>query len=158
MEFLWVLHSVHVSPITICRILKQDFHHKIRKLTLVCTCAMLMIFFALFNDKRHPRYFIDRLKLNSALSFTQEPMIGSEFNFLDLKLTLDNNRCIQTSVHVKATDRGAYANFHSHIPLQYKKSVINSLVNRAIKFTSSNETLKLELYRIQQVLANNDYP
>ena len=114
--------------------------------------------FCIFESSSDAMHFIDRLENDSVLHFTQDPMLGDTFNFLDLKLTLDDQRCIQTSVHVKPTDKGAYVNFHSHIPMQYKKSVINCLVSRAIKFSSSVDTLSLELNRIKQVLANNGYP
>ena len=85
-------------------------------------------------------------------------MSGDTFNFLDLKLKLDNNRCFQTSVYVKLTDGGIYTNFHSQVPMQYKKSLINSLVNRAIKFCSTRSDLNHELNRIKQVLSNSGYP
>ena len=42
--------------------------------------------------------------------------------------------------------------------MTYKKSVINSLVRRAIKFSSTWEACSHELNRIKQVLANNSYP
>ena len=51
-----------------------------------------------------------------------------------------------------------YANFLSHTPLTYKKSVLNSLVNRAVKFSSTWEACSTELNRIKQVMANNNYP
>ena len=85
-------------------------------------------------------------------------MIGSHFNFLDLQLEINNNGSIGTSIYVKPTDAGLYASFLSHTPLTYKKSVLNSLVNRAIKFSSTWEACSTELNRIKQVLANNNYP
>ena len=114
--------------------------------------------FCIFNSALHVRYFMARLQNNSVLKFTQEPMTGNTFSFLDVKLFLNESREITTSVYIKPTDRGVYANFHSHVPMQYKKSVINSLVRRAIKYNSNPELLRVELRRIQQVLANNGYP
>ena len=114
--------------------------------------------FCIFNSALHVRYFMARLQNNSVLKFTQEPMTGNTFSFLDVKLFLNESREITTSVYIKPTDRGVYANFHSHVPMQYKKSVINSLVRRAIKYNSDPELLRVELRRIQQVLANNGYP
>ena len=64
----------------------------------------------------------------------------------------------QTSVYIKPTDKGIYPNFHSHIPEQYKKSVVNSLVTRAFKHSSTEHILQAELSRIKQILANNGYP
>ena len=114
--------------------------------------------FVIFNAKNHYRYFINRLEKESVLKFTHEFMENNTFNFLDIKLDFSNDGNISTSVYVKPTDKGIYANFHSHIPQQYKKSVINTLINRALKYSSSWETCHAEFNRIRQVFSNNNYP
>ena len=85
-------------------------------------------------------------------------MSGSTFHFLDLNLSIDSEGLIHTSIFVKPTDKGLYMNFQSHVPLQYKKSVISSLVVRALKFSSTPEACAAEISRIKQTLANNGYP
>ena len=114
--------------------------------------------FVIFNNKAHIRFFIKRLESHSKLKFTHESMEGNSFRFLDIELKLQENGRLGTSIYIKPTDQGNYANFQSHIPLQYKKSVINSLVTRAIKFSSSWQSCSNELERIKQSLANNGYP
>ena len=114
--------------------------------------------FAIFEKKTHVRYFISRLKNRSVLNFTYESMENNIFNFLDVRLFLKPDGKFETSVFIKATDSGVYANFHSHIPDQYKRSVVNSLVNRAIKYSSNASCLNNEFNRIRQILANNSYP
>ena len=93
--------------------------------------------FCIFRSRSHVHHFIRRLKLNSVLDFTFENMVDSKFNFLDVKITLRADGRFDTSVYIKPTDKGCYANFNSHTPLQYKRSVINCLVNHAIKYSSS---------------------
>ena len=85
-------------------------------------------------------------------------MVNSNFHFLDLNLTIDSEGTIHTSIFVKPTDKGVYTNFNSHQPLQYKKSVISSLVIRALKFSSTPEARTAEIRRLKQVFANNGYP
>ena len=114
--------------------------------------------FAIFNSPIHVRYFIQRLKNRSVLNFTHEAMVNNKFNFLDVQMSVKTDGSLETSVYIKPTDKGIYPNFNSHIPAQYKKSVINSLVNRAIKFSSTEQIRGAELSRIKQVLANNGYP
>ena len=85
-------------------------------------------------------------------------MVGNSFHFLDVQLTLTNQRTLATSVYIKPTDNGLYSNFNSHTPMAYKKSVVKSLVNRAMKYTSSWDAYNSEINRIQQLLSNNGYP
>ena len=85
-------------------------------------------------------------------------MVGSTFNFLDLSLRIEAYGTISTSIYVKPTDKGVYTHFRSHIPLQYKTSLISTLVTRAIKFSSSWQACSIELNRLRQTLVNNSYP
>ena len=112
----------------------------------------------IFRSKNHIHHFINRLKRASVLNFTCESMKDGQFHFLDVSLTLQDDGRFSTSVYIKPTDKGLYADFNSHTPEQYKKSVVNSLVNRAIKTCSSEESRNAELRRLTQVLVNNGYP
>ena len=85
-------------------------------------------------------------------------MIDDTFHFLDVKLTLNNDRSFGTSVHIKPTDNGLYSDFNSYTPLSYKKSIVKSLVHRALKYTSSWTQFNSEINRLQQVFSNNNYP
>ena len=112
----------------------------------------------IFRTKMHTHHFVRRLKNNSVLNFTHETMEEGKFQFLDVSLSQRPDGAFNTSVYIKPTDKGVYTNFESHIPLQYKRSVINTLVNRAIKLCSTPASQQLELKRITQVLVNNGYP
>ena len=112
----------------------------------------------IFNSRNHARYFIQRLKNNSVLKFTKEEMVGSKFHFLDVNMDIGSDGCIQTSVFIKPTDNGLYTNFASYTPKSYKTSIIKTLVNRAIKHSSTWIACHSELDRIRQIMANNMYP
>jgi len=113
---------------------------------------------AIFNSNNHVHWFVRRLQNNSVLKFTTEHMTGNKFHFLDVNLTVQSNGCITTSVFIKPTDTGTYSNFQSHVPLTYKKSIVKTLVNRALKYSSTWELLNIELDRLKQVFANNGFP
>ena len=89
-----------------------------------------------FKSNNHIRHFINRLQNNSVLKFTSEQQQNNSFHFLDVQFTITEN-VIDTSVYIKPTDRGMYSNCSSHTLESYKISIIKTLVNRAIKVSSS---------------------
>lgn len=80
------------------------------------------------------------------------------FNFLDLQLNLQTNCKFTTSVYIKPTDKGLYTNFRSPTPEVYKKSVVKTLIHRAIRYCSSWKELDTEINRLKQIFVNNNYP
>ena len=113
---------------------------------------------AIFHSKRHIKLFKQRLQKASVLQFTHEEMKDNSFHFLDVKLSIDHNGQFSTTVYIKPTDTGTYSNYNSHIPLTYKKSIIKTLVHRAIKYCSTWDSLHQECNRIKQIFANNHFP
>ena len=113
---------------------------------------------AIFHSKRHIKLFKQRFQKSSVLQFTHEEMENRSFHFLDVKLLMDHNRKFSSTVYIKPIDTGTYSNYNSHIPISYKKSIIKALVNRAIKYCSTWDTLHQEFNRIKQILANNQFP
>ena len=85
-------------------------------------------------------------------------MDSDSFNFLDVSLKLRPDRSFDTLVFIKPTNKGLYTNYSSHVPDQYKHSVVSSLVNRALKICSNPEDRNAELRRLTQILVNNGYP
>jgi len=113
---------------------------------------------AIFHNKSHVNWFKARLRRNSVLNFTHEEMTNNKFSFLDIELRLCNNLHFSTSVYVKPTDKGIYANYSSHIPLSYKKSVIKTLIHRALRYSTTWDLFDSEITRLKQVFCNNNYP
>jgi hypothetical protein len=113
---------------------------------------------AIFSKKQHVNWFKIRLGRKSVLNFTHEEMINSKFHFLDINLEIMDDGKFSTSVYIKPTDAGLYANYQSYLPDNYNKSVIKTLVSRALKYSSSWQQVDSELNRIYQVMANNGYP
>ena len=99
-----------------------------------------------------------RLQNHSVLQFTHEEMKNNKFNFLDVHIHLNPDSTIDTGVYIKPTDTGLYSSYDSFTPINYKSSIVKTLVTRAIKHSSSWESCHRELDRIRQVMANNKFP
>ena len=83
-------------------------------------------------------------------------MTGNTFNFLDLSLNLKPDGKLSSAVYIKPTDQGLYTNFNSNTPLAYEKSVIKTLIHRALKYSSDWKAYHSEINRIKLVLADNN--
>lgn len=98
-----------------------------------------------FNDF-HPR-----------LQFTSEIEVNKTINFLDITIKHSEQGKIETNWYTKNIWSERYLNFKSHTPNRYKKSVVNSLTDHAIKLAHPKyrpENLK----KIKKVLEINSYP
>jgi len=73
-------------------------------------------------------------------------------------MTLTDNRTLATTVYIKPTDNGLYSDYNSYTPDAYKKSVVKTLVHRALKYTSTWDGFNTEINRIKQTLSNNNFP
>ena len=112
---------------------------------------------AVFNSPNHVHYFINRLRNNSILNFTVEYAKNGKFAFFDVLMNIDDGGNITTSVYCKPTDKGVYCNYFSHTAEIYKRSVIKTLVFRALKYTSNWPLFQAEIVRLK-LFCENNYP
>lgn len=94
---------------------------------------------------------------DNRIKFTYEVEVDGVLNFLDIKIIRNLDGSLTTNWYQKPTYSGRYLNYFSSHPVQHKRGVVNSLVDRAIllsdkKFHSEN------LANVKQVLAWNCYP
>ena len=61
------------------------------------------------------------------IKFTFEKEQNKCFNFLDVKVVRENN-VFTTLVYRKTTSSGVYLHFHSYMPLNYKFSLVSTIV------------------------------
>ena len=99
----------------------------------------------------------EKLQNSSCLKFTYEIENNRTINFLDVKINA-NRKTLNTEIYVKPTSSGQCINFHSIAPYRYKTGVIKTLLNRAYKICSSNESLNSEIERLKQLFTNNNFP
>ena len=112
-------------------------------------------------NKRYSKIFLDHINSIAAkyetIKFTIEEEKDGCLPFLDLLVSRANNK-VKTTVYRKPTHSNRYLNFKSHHSMQNKKSVIRSLVNRAITHTSDENDLVNEINHLKHVLIENNYP
>jgi hypothetical protein len=112
----------------------------------------------IFKSLDHVTKFTEKLEEMSELKFTYETSLNNEFNFLDVKMFVKEDGSIERKVYLKPTDKGLFMNFNSFTPLNYKVSIIKTLVHRAYKIATNYDFLDQELKRISQSLVNNEFP
>ncbi|KAL9983165.1 hypothetical protein ACROYT_G005298 [Oculina patagonica] len=78
-------------------------------------------------------------------------------SFLDTTTTRVNGR-IQVNVYRKPTHTDKYLDFNSHHPTQHKRSVVNTLLERAKNIPSTSAGKRKEKEHVVKVLLNNNYP
>lgn len=114
--------------------------------------------FTIFDDPTYINTFKTKLESYSSLKFTTEIATSNTFNFLDVKLLINDNGFIETVIHYKETDKGSYTNYDSYLPQDYKLAIIKTLVFRAHRTCSNWNLFDLEMKRITQNLINNNFP
>ena len=71
---------------------------------------------------------------NTNIQFTFETEEESKVAFLDVMVIRNTNDTINTTVYGKSTNTDIYINWHPHSPLQWKNTIANVLIQRAIEF------------------------
>ena len=95
--------------------------------------------------------------VNSNIQFTMEKEENSIINYLDLKLTRNNNGTLSFSIYRKPTHTEKYLDFQSNHPLEHKNSVVQSLMYRAFNLCDS-DFREQEVNHVSDILENNGYP
>ena len=94
---------------------------------------------------------------HAALNFSGDQETDDNFQFLDVELVRRLDGSIQRGIYRKSTWSGQYTNFHSFVPLRYKRNLVKCLAYRAHKICTEDK-LTTELRLIRQVLMENGYP
>ena len=94
---------------------------------------------------------------HSSIAFTTEGEADDTMNFLDVKLVRKPDGTLSRAVYHKPTWTGQYTNFHSFVPMTYKRNLVKCLYSRAKKICSP-DTLNEELKNITEALRENAYP
>ena len=107
------------------------------------------------NGKRHviqrkqTRENVCGLCLN-ANSCTSEPEKDGKLPFLDVEIFRLSGK-FSTSVYRKPTFTGLFTNFHSFIPLAYKRSLVSCLLHRIFNLCSSYENFHAQLEVVRKL-------
>ena len=108
--------------------------------------------------KDYVQEFHDHLNsVNPNIQFTKEVEQDNRLSFLDTTTTRVRDR-IQVSVYRKPTHTDKYLDYNSHHPSQHKRSVVNTLLQRAQEIPSTNAERSRERKHVIKVLRDNNYP
>jgi hypothetical protein len=91
------------------------------------------------------------------IKFTNEPETEGSIPFLDVRVHLNDDGSTKTTVYRKPTHTDQYLNGLSHHPLEHKRSVVRSLLNRADNIVSDPHDRSQEVSHIKKVLKVNNF-
>jgi len=92
-----------------------------------------------------------------SIKFTLEIETNNQLPFLDV-LVKKSNTGFQTQVYRKKTHTNQYLHFSSNHQTTIKRSIIQTLYNRAKTICSSQDTFTEEVKNIKTALESNSYP
>ena len=99
-----------------------------------------------YMNSRHPK-----------IKFTCEEENNNKISFLDISETRTANK-ITTSIFRKKKFIGVYLNFHSHLPTDYKKGLIDTLLHRSYNIRSNYTSFHQEILFLKSVWQQNSFP
>ena len=92
------------------------------------------------------------------IQFTVEPTQQGSLPFLDTLVTIEPNNTFSTTVYRKPTHTDQYLHWDSNHHITAKQSVFNTLVDRAMVLSSSQDRLDKELQHIKTALQTCQFP
>ena len=114
--------------------------------------------FLLFKSLNHVPLFLDYLnRQHPSISFTFELEKDGKLPFLDFEIFRSNGK-FSTSVYRKPTFTGLFTNFHSFIPLAYKRSLVSCLLHRIFNLCSTYENFYAQLEVVRKLFNLNGFP
>ena len=106
--------------------------------------------FLLFKAKDHvPKLFRYMNSRHSKIKFTCEEENDNKISFIELRTSFNVN------LPQKKTFSGVYLNFHSHLPTNYKKGLIDTLLHRSYNICSDYASFHQEILFIKSVWQKN---
>ena len=116
--------------------------------------------FLLFQSKEQVKPFQDYMNTKHPnINFTFEIEEENSLSFLDVKTfrKISSNTFI-TSLYRKPTFSGVYTNFKSFISINYKKSLISSILFRVFHICYNYESIIDEIEKLKKIWIRNGYP
>ena len=92
-----------------------------------------------------------------SLHFTMEIAADNKLPFLGMMI--EKRGChLTTSVYGKPTDTGLLLHYQSHVDHRQKRSLLNSMLNRAYRLPSTSESFTNECNHIKRMFTKLKYP
>ena len=109
-----------------------------------------------FKNFKHVQEFAQK-HINSINPHIQFTIETDKLAFLDTMTSRINGQ-IAVEVYRKSTHTDKYLDFNSHHPNTHKRSVVNTLLDRADNIPSTRNGKRRERKHVMKVLENNGYP
>ena len=114
--------------------------------------------FLLCRDEEHHKLFMDYMNTrHESIAFTDEVEDSNTMYFLDVAVTRSAESFV-TNVYRKKTFSGVFTNFYSFISIQFKASLISTLLYRCFHLSSTTELFHREVENLRGILRKNSYP
>jgi hypothetical protein len=143
---------------------EEKYMNEIKEYGVVCWLRFvddIILFFEDISKSEELLKVLNNKHPNIKFTEEREKVIDntkSEIPFLDVLVTRDTEKGLQTSVYRKKTFTGTYLHWNSLAPRDYKIGLINCLLDRAHRICSTEESLKNEIKKLKQILSKNEYP
>jgi len=108
-------------------------------------------------DSKKKRLFYNSNKVHSNVSLSKEVEADGQLAYLDALLTKTATR-IESTTYRKNTNTGLYNKWESLLPLQYKKSIIQSLLHHSYEICNSYQLIHKEFQNMKSCFLSNGYP
>ena len=113
---------------------------------------------AVMPDRVTAGQLLDTLNsTHHSLKFTMEVEREGSLPFLATEL-LNRAPKLESKVYVKRTNTGLLLHFQSHVDIKYKRSLVNTMVDRAYRLSSNWSFFSEECDRLTGVIHNLKYP
>jgi len=121
-------------------------------------CRYVDDLFLLFPSSSAVELFYTKMNsVHRSVQFTKDFECNNSIPFLDV-LVQRTPSGLCTSTYRKPTHTGLYSKWSSFVPLQYKRNLVTSLLNRAHFISSSYEIMHKEFETIKSMLMRNGFP
>ena len=152
MAWLWVVLSVLFLPTCSC------LHNCPSAFKPLLYRRHVDYFFFLFKSFDHVPLFLNNLNhQHSNISFTSELEKDCKRPFLYIEISPSNSK-FSTSVFRKSTFTGLFTQFHSFIPLAYKRPLVSGLLHRIFNLCSNYENFHAQLEVVRKLFNMNGFP
>ena len=94
-----------------------------------------------------------------SIDFTMELEENGRLPFLGMEMDIIRNGSrLDTKVYRKPTDTGLLLHYHSHVDGRHKRSLLNTMRNRAFKLSSTWKLFHQECERLKETFSRLRYP
>lgn len=113
---------------------------------------------ALVRDPATAASFLATLnEAHPSIHFTMELADNNRLPFVGIEIIKTNHQ-IETCVYRKKTDRGLLLHYQSHVDNRYKRSLLNTMLNRAHRLSSSPDLFSKECTNLKTIFLKLKYP